>query len=118
MVTMQWPASRGLPDAGGGIGAVLTQFDSGTHPDFPYFLKELSGTDAMFWEVTINGGSGGWIEGGHPVEFSVPRRDDVRQIVSNRLAANTLLWLQDGVTMRFESALSKTAAIEIADSVR
>jgi hypothetical protein len=117
MVTMRWNARADLPDAGGGIGALLTQFDTGDNPDFPYFLKSLSGT-ATFDDVQVNGGTGGWIEGGHQVEFAVPRADGVRQMVSSRLAANTLVWLQNGVTVRLETALSRDAALALAATIR
>ena len=118
MVTMLWPPAPGLPVAGRGVGAVLTQFDPGPAGDFAYFLKELGGSAATFDYVRVNGGEGGWIEGGHRVEFSVPRADGVRQVVGNRLAANTLLWVQGGVTMRLETKLSRAAAMSVAASIR
>ncbi|MEP7055286.1 MAG: hypothetical protein ABI912_08575 [Actinomycetota bacterium] len=118
MVTMRWRAGAGLPDAGGGAGALLTQFDTANNPEFPYFLKELAGSAATFEQAQVNGGEGGWIEGAHQVQFAVPREDDVHQVVSNRLAANTLIWLQDGVTMRLETALSRDAAVELAETIR
>lgn len=118
MVTTQWSARPGLLDAGGGVGAVLTQFDTGADPGFPYFLKQLGGTGATFESVTVNGGDGGWIVGGHRLEIAVPRADGVRQVVASRLAANTLIWLQDGVTMRLETRLSLTEAMALAASIR
>lgn len=118
MVTMRWKAGADLPDAGGGIGALLTQFDTATNRDFPYFLKDLMLTgQATFEQVQVNADTGGWIEGGHQVEFGVPRADGVRQVVSTRLAANTLIWLHNGVTMRLESRLSREAAIELAKTL-
>lgn len=117
MVTMQWRARPGLPDAGNGVGAVFTQFDTGVDPGFPYFLKEMGGS-ANIEFVIINGGDGGWITGGHPVSFAVRGDSGARQVVTSRLAANTLLWVQNAATMRLETALGKTETLAIAESLR
>ena len=59
--------------------------------------------------VAVNGGPGLWVPGGHLV-FEVGRQP--------RLAGNTLLWEQGGLTLRLEGRLTKARALEIAASVR
>jgi len=74
--------------------------------------KPLSGTAS----VTVNGGRGFWIEGApHQIFYrDVNGQVHDRQL---RLAGNTLIWEQDGLTLRLESALSKDEALRIAASV-
>jgi hypothetical protein len=59
--------------------------------------------------LTVNGGPGLWIPAGHLV-FELGRQP--------RLAANTLLWEQGGLTLRLEGRLTEAKALEIAASVR
>jgi hypothetical protein len=57
-----------------------------------------------------------WIEG---QPHTVLYRDSDGQVREerSRLAANTLLWEQSGLTLRLESSLSKDEAIRIAEGV-
>ena len=59
--------------------------------------------------LAVNGGPGLWVPGGHLV-FELGRQP--------RLAGNTLLWEQGGLTLRLEGRLTKAKALEIAASVR
>jgi hypothetical protein len=84
----------------------------GTH-DVRLRLTELVGgavekyalADRPVERVLVNGEPGIWVEGRHVVKelFSLPR-----------LAGNTLLWEQDGLTLRLEGRLTKAEALEIA----
>lgn len=118
MVTMEWLPRAGLPDTGNGSGALLSQFDLGEADDnFPFFLKGIA-APSEFRFVTVNGQDGGWVTGGHPLEFGVPGEGGRRQVLSSRLAANTLVWVQGGRTFRFESALDLAESLGMAASLR
>lgn len=117
VLTMVWFARPGLPRAAGNIGAVLTEFKPDFRDNFPYWLK--SGvTSGQFSDVQINGSQGHWIEGGHRLDFNIPDSEGWREVASSRLAANTLIWIQDGVTMRLETVLPLDAAMAVAESIR
>ena len=68
-------------------------------------------------EVTVSGGRGYWLEG-------TPHQFFFRDAAGNpspetlRLAGNTLLWEQDGVTFRLEAQVALDAALRIATSLR
>jgi len=47
-----------------------------------------------------------------------PRSERRRADSPARLAGNTLLWEQDGLTLRIESGLQRDAAMRIAEQVR
>lgn len=116
VLTIVWYARPGLPRAAGDIGAVLTEFKPAVRDNFPYWLK--SGvTSGQLRDVQINGSQGHWIEGGHRLDFNIPDSDGWREVASSRIAANTLIWIQEGVTMRLETALPLDAAMGIAESV-
>jgi hypothetical protein len=59
--------------------------------------------------LTVNGGPGLWVPAGHVV-YELGRQP--------RLAANTLLWEQGGLTLRLEGRFTKAEALEVARSVR
>lgn len=102
----------GLP--GTGVGILLTQFRG----DFaPEFLGKGIGPGTRLEQVTVNGAPGYWIEGQPHALFY---RDANGEIHDDRvrLAGNTLLWEQDGLTLRLESALTREEALRIAESVR
>ena len=118
-VTTVWFADADLPRAAGSVGAVLTQFSPAVDSTFPYWTKSRLGTvPSSFREMEVNGGPGGWIEGGHTLEFAIPDEGSWSQTSISRIAANTLIWIQDGVTMRLETALPLERALEIAATIR
>jgi hypothetical protein len=100
-------------DPGGGYLIVLydsrirlSEFRSG--PSGPFLLKKLS-ADSRVRRLTVNGGPGLWVPGGHLV-FELGRQP--------RLAGNTLLWEQGRLTLRLEGRFTLAKALEIARSVR
>lgn len=116
MISAVWYADAGLPATNQPrVGAVLTQFLGDTRP---YILKEIHGTGARVETTTVNGEPGAWVEGGHPLEIRLPGESSEEVIVTTRLSANTLMWVDDGVTMRLETALPLADAKRIAESVK
>ena len=114
-VSLVYYPRPGLPQtAQTGVGLLLTQFRGSVAPEF---FGKLVGPDTRIEQVMVNGAPGYWIEGRpHTVFYR-----DATGVVSDervRLAANVLLWEQDGLTLRLESALSKGEALRIAESVR
>lgn len=116
MLSAVWYADDRLPPTNQpGIGAVLTQF--APRIGSPYFLKHIE-SSGQFTVVSVNGGDAGWVEGGHRLEIRVPGRGDDDVLVANRLAANTLMWVDQDVTLRLETALPLADATRIAESVK
>jgi hypothetical protein len=75
------------------------------------------GPDTKIESLTVNGGRGLWIEGAPHLFFY---RDASGQISTEtlRLAGNTLIWEQDGVTFRLEAQVSREDALRIAATFR
>ena len=59
--------------------------------------------------LTVNGGRGIWVAGTHVVYevFDQPR-----------LSGSTLIWEQNGLTLRLEGKITRTQALRIGRSVR
>jgi RNA polymerase sigma factor (sigma-70 family) len=89
------------------------QFGKGLPPDAGKGLGPQTRLD----EVQVHGARGYWIEGPPHLYWYRDAADEV-QPGSTRLVGNVLLWEQAGLTLRLESALSKTEALHLADSVR
>jgi hypothetical protein len=102
-VSVVYLARPGLPAATRGIGALLTVLPDGD----PALVKKLagSGTDVEFLDV--GSGPGVFLSGDEHV-VGPPQR----------LAGNTLIWVDGTVTYRLESALGRDAALRLARSVR
>jgi len=92
----------------------------GTPSHVRLLLTELSGR--AYIEKIIDGGTevervkigtaGAWFQGPHVVMFQ--DRDGRFHDTQARLARNTLVWQQGGVTLRLEGGLSKAEALRIA----
>jgi hypothetical protein len=121
MVSFVYPPAPGLPMAGdSGVGALLTQFRGDA--DRNLIEKGLRADDgesgSTLEAVRVGGNSAFWITGApHAVYFVCPDLGECRE-ERYRLAANVLLWDDEGVTLRLESALSRDEAIAIAESVQ
>jgi hypothetical protein len=116
-VSLVYRARPGLPETRQtGVGLLVTEFRS-THGQV-WLGKEL-GWRSMPHDVVIGSDSGYWIKGGH-LAFRYYRRSGIEEPVWNtaRQAGNTLLWEHGGLTLRLESALSQSAAIRVATSLR
>ncbi|MDQ4096754.1 MAG: hypothetical protein M3144_02645, partial [Actinomycetota bacterium] len=114
-VTFLYRAAPGLPEASlTGAGLLLTQFRAEVDEAFTRKVIDLG---VRVEEVTVAGGRGYWFEGApHRLVFA----DENGQFYEDRsrLAGNTLVWERGDITLRLESALSKDAAIELAESLR
>jgi hypothetical protein len=115
-LALVYRARPGLPAAGEtGVGLLLTEFPGALRE--AYVQKGL-GADARLEMVLVDGNPGYWISGHlHFFWYTNPATGQATQ-ESLRLAGNTLLWEQDGLTLRLESALSMRDALRVAASVR
>ena len=67
--------------------------------------------------MRVNGEPGFWIAGDfHEVLYLDANGESIADSV--RLAGNVLLWEQGDLTLRLESALTKSEALRIARSIR
>jgi len=113
-VALVYQAKAGLrPAAQTGVGLLVTEFRGDIDPGS--FGKSL-GPGTRLGEVRVRGVTGYWIEG-QPHFFFYRDGGEFRN-ETLRLAANTLIWEQDGVTVRIESVLTKDEVLRIAESMR
>jgi hypothetical protein len=115
MASMVYLPKLGRPAvATSGVAALLTEFrgrlDSG-------FFQKLAGAGTTVEAVRVGSGAGYWLSG-TPHEFFYVDPDGTIDAETIRLAADTLVWAAGGITYRFESALSRDAAITVATSMR
>jgi hypothetical protein len=108
-----------LPDdttpevANTGVGLLISQFQGDTNESF--IQKQLE-PETTIELVEVNGATGFWLEGEPHVFFYEDTEGNIQQ-ESIRLAGNVLLWEQDGITLRIESALPKDEALRIAEAM-
>ena len=96
------------------VGLLLMEFRATIDVEF---FKKFVGSDTSVEVVDVNGSPGYWISG-HPHGFAY-RDPNQRGLEEDfRLAGNTLLWEQGGLTLRIESTLSREQALAIARTVR
>ncbi len=91
---------------------LITQFRGNL--DRELALK-LIGPDSQVTVTDVGGRSAYWLEGAHAFLYLDPIGDVREETV--RLAANTLLWVQDGVTIRIETSGTLTEARTLALSL-
>jgi hypothetical protein len=75
------------------------------------------GPDTRIETLSVNAGRGLWLEGA-PHLFFYRDASGIIQTETLRLAGNTLIWEQDGVTFRVEAQVSREDALRIAASFR
>lgn len=97
-----------------GVSAVVVEFRGAV--DAALFGK-AAGPGTRIDSVLVNGAPGYWLEGQPHLFFW---RDPSGNIWNEtlRLAGNTLIWEQDGVTYRLEAEVSRDEALRIAASFR
>jgi hypothetical protein len=113
-VTLLYGDRTGLPPTQvPGVSALLVEFRAAV--DSAFFGKAV-GPGTTLEEVTVNGGRGFWLAGAPHFFFY---RDPSGAILQEtlRLAGNTLIWEQDGLTLRLEASVTKDQALRIAASV-
>ncbi len=112
-VFLVYGSRPGLPESSeAGVGALLSEFRGELDRAF---IRKIAGFSQISF-VRVNGNPGFWIEGAHDVVYLDENGNPVE--ATFRLAGNVLLWEQDGLTFRLESALTLKRAVEIARSVR
>jgi hypothetical protein len=101
-------------DPRSGVGVVLTEFRADIGPEL---FEKMVNSGVQVQSVTVNGQPGYWIEGGDHFFFY---RDANGELVQEtlRLVGSTLVWEQDGLTLRIEGAPSLADAVRIAESLR
>lgn len=113
IVSLVYPTSPSLPATSGtGVGLIITQF-AGDSSDI--IQKFLDGGQNVR-QVTISGQHAIWITGGDHYVFFINQDKGVVD-VPGHVAGNTLLWVDDGVTVRLEADISETEAVRIAESM-
>jgi hypothetical protein len=115
VVTLVWREREGFPVASeSGASALLSVFH-GAPPDDEWVRKILyDGAQAR--RVSVNGAFGVFVSGPQAVRY-VGGNGGLHEALP-RLSANSLIWLQDGVTLRLEAAVGADAALALAESVR
>jgi hypothetical protein len=115
-VSLVYAPRQGLPQAPQSIsvGLLLTEFRATL--DETLFQKGVP-PNSRLEEVRVGNSRGFWISGAPHSFFYRDPSGNVQQDRS-RLAGNTLLWEQNGLTLRLESALERDETIRIAESLR
>jgi hypothetical protein len=114
-VSVVYTARAGLPAVpqAGGLGLLLTEFRASIDRDLLFGKGLPPGTNLE--QVQVGAAPGYWIAGAPHLFVRTPN-GGVRDLPA-RLAGNTLLWEQNGLTLRLESALDRDAAIALARTV-
>jgi hypothetical protein len=111
-VSLVWVAGDKLPAAEPtGVGALLSEY--GGTIDRTLVEKNVA-PGTRIEDVTVAGHEAYWITGAAHSFFYMDR-NGVPLPDSTRLAGNTLLWVDDGVTFRFESGLDRDRALALAE---
>jgi hypothetical protein len=113
VVSLVYPNSPSLPETGiTGVGLIITQFAGDSRDIMEKYLE--SGPDAR--QLTINGKHALWITGGDHYVFFINQDKGVVD-VPGHVAGNTLLWVDNSVTIRLEADISQADAVRIAESM-
>ena len=114
-VTLVYRDRPGIPQSPAtGVAALVVEFQGAV--DSTFFGKGF-GPDTTLTQVTVNGTTGYWLEGAPHFFFYRLENGSVLQDTL-RLAGNTLIWVENGVTLRVEANVPKETAIRIASSLR
>lgn len=115
VITLVYSSRAGIPvSREKGVSALVVEFRG--RVDETLFGK-VAAAGTRIEDLIVNGGKGFWIEGEPHLFFY---RDDAGVVWNEtlRLAGNTLLWEQDGVTYRLEAQVTREDALRIAASFR
>ncbi|MGH2996267.1 MAG: hypothetical protein ACRDM9_08130, partial [Gaiellaceae bacterium] len=96
------------------VRLLVTQFRGRAEPDL---VKKAVGEGTSLEFLTVRGKEGFWLAGNpHAVLF----RDVNGELRDEafRLAANVLVWVESGITIRLEGDFDRETAIRIAESLR
>jgi hypothetical protein len=116
-VALVYGRRPGLPVAGEtGVSLLVVQITGAAQEINEGFLGKGLGPGTRLEEVRVNGERGYWIEGAPHFFFYLDAAGQARQ-ETIRLAANVLVWEQDGRIVRLEGALSREQALRIAGTM-
>lgn len=117
LVALVYRSRGGLPAApGGDLGALVTQFP-GSLPGEASVKKIVSPDETSLERVLVGRSEGYWIAGEpHFIAYIDPDGNPREETV--RLVGNVLLWAEDGITYRIESALPLSEVLRFARSMR
>jgi len=113
-VTLLYREREGFPaDPATNIGLIVTQFRADIGPEV---FEKLINTGVRVTSVSVHGLDAWWVAGGDHFFFY---RDAQGNVIdsSMRLASDTLIWEEAGVTHRVEGAPSLADAIRVAESL-
>jgi hypothetical protein len=114
-ISLVWAPRPNLPEAAqSGVGMLISSFRGSL--DSSTYAKELNAARNLLLDVEVRGRPGFWIEG-EPHVFLFENPNGRVEFESIRLAGNVLLWEENGVTMRIESALPIEDVLRIAESL-
>jgi len=114
-LTLVYRERAGIPvSAEAGVSALVVEFRGALDE---ILLGKATGPGTRVEAVTVNGGRGFWLEGA-PHLFFYRDANGTPQLETLRLAGNTLVWEQDGLTIRLEAAVSRDEALQIASTFR
>jgi hypothetical protein len=113
-VALAWGARPGLPaDPASGLGVVVTEFRAEITPGT--FTKVLY-EGALLQQTSVSGNPAYWIAGGeHFFFFRRPNEQPLEATI--RMVGTTLVWEQNGLTLRIEGVRDLAEAIRIGESM-
>jgi hypothetical protein len=111
-VGLRYGPGPGRPPAS--TGGLAVQVDELAGDSTRFFEKYLGGAPAR--PVRVGDAPGVWIDGPHEL-IVVDRTGEIR-VEPPRLAARTLVWQRDGVTLRLEGDFTLEQAMAVASGMR
>ena len=113
-VVLAYKPRPGIPlVAQTGLGILITEFRGEFNGQL---LLKVAGPGTTVEETSVGGDPAWWITG-QPHMLIVQLSPGVDQPEELRLASNTLVWEDESVTLRIESGLSKSGAMDIASQM-
>jgi hypothetical protein len=114
-VTLMYTSRAGIPvSKQAGVSAVIVEFKATLDQ---IIVGKIAGPGTTVEPATVGAANGYWLSG-DPHQFFY--RDASGNVLPEtlRLAGNTLLWEEGGVTYRLEANVSKVDAVRIASTLR
>jgi hypothetical protein len=96
-----------------GVGLIVTQFRADIGPDV---FEKLINSGVSVTSASVHGHAGWWVAGGDHY-FFYRDANGVQVDSTLRLAGDTLIWEEGGVTHRVEGAPSLADAVRVAESL-
>jgi hypothetical protein len=114
VVTLTYAPRTGLlPSGQTGVGLLITEFRGATDP---MLMQKFVSADTTITPVTVDGGSGFWLDGApHQLAYDLPDGSVAPDTL--RLAGPTLVFERGDITIRVEGDLTETQALTIAHSL-